>query len=301
MSVDLEAIFDNWSKGPGDTEQERIENTEKQIRLAIAACPKLNYRNVVVFTQGSYRNRVNVKKDSDVDIGILCYDIYYPDYSDNNIKAILENSTSQASYTYSDFKNEIEEALIAKFGKASVKRGNKSFDIKENSYRVDADVTAFVEHRLYTNVNNYLSGVQMFPDNYIPTKIVNWPEQHYTNGVNKNDLTYRRYKRIVRILKNLSNNMSDNGNVSAKQMPSFLIECLIWNVPNEYFIDTNFTYTSAVRKVLAYLFNNTMKDEQCSEWGEVSMLKYLFHNSQPWTRQQAHQFISDAWNYLGYK
>ena len=50
---------------------------------------------------------------------------------------------------------------------------------------------------------------------------------------------------------------------------------------------------------LAYLFNNTRTDEECSEWGEVSELKYLFRGPQKWTRAQAHAFISAAWDYLG--
>jgi len=56
-----------------------------------------------------------------------------------------------------------------------------------------------------------------------------------------------------------------------------------------------------VRAVLAELFNNTLSDDKCSEWGEVSELKYLFRTSQPWTRESAHQFLSDAWNYIGYE
>ena len=56
-----------------------------------------------------------------------------------------------------------------------------------------------------------------------------------------------------------------------------------------------------VRAVLAYLFNNTINDADCKEWGEVSGLKYLFRTSQPWTRNSAHQFLNDAWDYIGFK
>ena len=56
-----------------------------------------------------------------------------------------------------------------------------------------------------------------------------------------------------------------------------------------------------VRDVLARLYNDTLKDENCSEWGEVSELKYLFRPTQPWTRQSSHQFLSDAWDYIGYE
>jgi hypothetical protein len=299
MSRDWESIFTTWSQGPSATETEKSENAERQIRQAISESSKLQNRNIVVFTQGSYRNRVNVRQESDVDIGILCYDTYFPDYPDDNVKMMLEQKVAKSAYTYQTFKNEIEEALVSKFGKAAVVRGNKAFDVKENSYRVEADVAAFFEHRRYTSTTEYISGVEMRPDNFEPLRVRNWPEQHYRNGVYKNDNTYRRFKRIVRVLKTLSNEMAFEGIAVAKQTPSFLTECLVWNAPTSSFSFE--TYKSMLRSVLAHLFNNTLAAEKCSEWGEVSELKYLFRGSQPWTYQQAHNFISTAWNYVGYE
>ena len=84
----------------------------------------------------------------------------------------------------------------------------------------------------------------------------------------------------------------------AMEIASCLIESLVWNVPDEDFNQDN--YREDVRCVLAHVFNNTRKVEDCSEWGEVSELKYLFRSSQPWTRDQAHQFISAAWEYIGF-
>lgn len=300
MQRDWESIFTLWAKGPSATEQERADNAERQIRKAIDASTKLNYRNIKVFTQGSYRNRVNIRKDSDVDIGVLCYDSFFPDYPDDNVKNRISEGFSDSIYTYQIFKNELEEALVTYFGRPSVKRGNKAFDIKENSYRVEADVAAFFEHRRYKVSRDYISGVEMIPDDSKMPNIRNWPEQHYDNGVSKNTLTNRKYKRVVRILKSLSSEMSSGGIKSAEKAPSFLIECLVWNTPTESFI--NYTsYYNIVRSVLAHLFNNTIDDSKCHEWGEVSELKYLFKGSQPWTRQDAHNFISDAWDYIGYK
>jgi hypothetical protein len=299
MSRDWETVFSSWAKGPSNTEQEKAENAERQIKQAIQASPKLQRRNIRVFTQGSYRNRVNVRRDSDVDIGVVCFDTFFPEYPDDNVKAIVNKSLSDGVYTYALFKNELEEALVERFGRAAVSRGSKSFDIKENTYRVESDVAAFFEHRRYTSTSNYLSGVEMIPDDYKPPMVRNWPEQHYSNGVSKNDATSRRFKRVVRILKTLSNEMSSNGIISAKEAPSFLVECLVFNASNSCFNYS--TYKQMVRVVLAELFNNTITDEKCSEWGEVSELKYLFRGSQPWTRKTAHQFLSDAWDYIGYE
>ena len=299
MSRDWESIFATWSQGPGKTEQERAENAKKQIKQAIGASDKLRNRDITVFTQGSYRNRVNVRQDSDVDIGVLCFDTYFPEYPDDNVEMELDKSSDPATYKYETFKNELEEALVARFGRAEVTRGSKAFDIKANTHRVESDVAAFFEHKRYTSSTHHHSGVEMIPDDYKSPNIINWPEQHYENGVSKNDATARRYKRAVRILKKLSNEMAANGIQSAKEAPSFLAECLVFNASNSCF--EYLTFKRMIREVLAELFNNTRPSEECSEWGEVNELKYLFGTPQPWTKESAHQFLSDAWDYIGYE
>ncbi|MFZ2806875.1 MAG: hypothetical protein WA081_17235 [Desulfosalsimonadaceae bacterium] len=241
----------------------------------------------------------SVRKDSDVDIGVLCFDTFFPEYSDDNVKVQLAESFIPATYEYATFKNELENALVARFGRGAVTRGSKAFDIKANTYRVESDVAAFFEHRRYTTTTHYHSGVEMVPDNFSPSSIKNWPEQHYQNGVTKNDQTLRSFKRVTRILKSLSNEMANNGVKPAKDAPSFLVECLVFNASNICF---NYSlFKPMLREVLAELFNNTLSDEKCFEWGEVNELKYLFRGSQPWTRQSAHQFLSDAWDYVGYE
>lgn len=294
-----ESTFGSWASGPSASEQERCSNAESQVRAAIGASEKLKARDIRVFTQGSYRNRVNVRRDSDVDIGVLCFDTYFPDYPDENVRAEVAKSFVPATYTYAKFKNELEEALVTRFGRASVTRGTKAFDVHANSYRVEADVAAFFEHRRFLTAEKYLSGVEMIPDNGQPLMIRNWPEQHYISGVLKNDRTARRFKRVVRVMKSLRNEMNVAGIPSAQKTPSFLLECLVWNAPDGSLQIAD--YYSTMRSTLAHLFNATLSDDECNDWGEVSELKYLFRPSQPWSRQSAHQFLSDAWDYVGYK
>ena len=70
MSSERETIFSTWAQSPSATERERIERTINSIKKALSADDSLRTKSKV-FVQGSYRNRVNVKRDSDVDIGIL--------------------------------------------------------------------------------------------------------------------------------------------------------------------------------------------------------------------------------------
>lgn len=298
-----EDIFAEWSKPPGKTEQERCENAVKAIRNAVAKSEKLNRRDLLVFPQGSYRNRVNVKRESDVDVGVVMFDTFSADYPEGKTRADYNNLP--ATYPYAEFKNDLEAALVAHFGRDAVRRGNKAFDIRENSYHVEADVVPFIEYRRYFPGGLQRRGVALYPDrgrrvlNYPERLRPDWPHDrlHYENGVTKNQATGRAYKGVVRILKNLRNRMADAGRSSAEPIPGFLLECMAWNVSDRAFAGA--TWDDRVQAVLANLWTQTKPDGEGGGWFEVNAIKYLFHSSQPWTREQAHRFIDDAWTYVG--
>lgn len=296
-----EETFQSWAKRPGETEQAKCDNAEQAVKKAIAASSALKDRSIKVFPQGSYRNHTNVRIESDVDICVLSTDYCYTDYSMSDGLTDTDVGINRVSYTCGQFKDDVEIALRSYFGSSAVTRGNKAFDVHENTYRVAADVVACFEHRRYMRRSGggyyYLSGTELQPDR--GGRVINWPEQHYENGVEKNRATNRSFKSVVRILKRLRHKMEDDGISAAKPVPSYLIECLVWNVPNEGF--GHMSYTADVRWALAHLFNNTRNVEDWKEWGEISELKYLFRTSQPWTLEQAHAFLSAAWDYVEFQ
>lgn len=293
--------FQSWSTGPGTAEEDRIENAVTAIRKAMEADDNLA-SITKVYVQGSYRNRVNVRQESDVDIAVLYTGGgFYGEYPDGY--AAKSFGLTDHPYTYSQFKNDVEKALVNKFGEDGVHRGNKAFDIHPNSYRVDADVVPVFEHRRYKQDGTYSSGVQLFPDS--GEKIVNWPEQlfkewprqHYEEAVTKNDETKRTYKRIVRILKKLRAVMEEAGYQSAKDIPGFLIECMVYNVPNDRFFHP--TWDEVVTRVIRNIWTNTKTLESCNEWVEVSGWKWLFKHQPDAKRMAAHKFIDEAWDFIG--
>lgn len=296
-----EDTFTSWSRGPGETEQQRSDNAASMIVEALNNDEELAKYDIVVFTQGSYKNRTNIRLDSDVDICIMLKDTFFEHYPDGMTRQTVGNSSS--SYEYSTFKNSVERALVNKFGRDQVTRGNKAFDIHANSYRVDADVIPTFQYRSYTGKTDYTgkylyhSGVKLITDD--GESIINWPDQTYKNGVEKHDATNRRYKKCIRILKHLRNHMQNKSIDEAQDVASFLIESLVWNTPQEAFKYDN--YTDMIRWILAHTSNETRTDETCKEWGEVNELKYLFRSTQPWTRQKANKFLNAAWNFLGFK
>src|ERR1043165_3186101 len=170
MNQRWEDKFRGWAQSPSKSETDRLERTERAIREAIQASPQLQRRNIRVFTQGSFRNRTNVRRESDIDVGVLCFDTFFydtpPDTSPEKLGII------PATYHYSQFKNEVGQALVEWFGAAAVSRGNKAFDIKESRTQVDADVAPFFEHRRYQIGVAPLSGVELRPDTGTPPRVI---------------------------------------------------------------------------------------------------------------------------------
>ncbi len=293
-----EADFREWSRPPTTTEEQKCTNAESVVRNAISSYAGFTKRNIDVFVQGSYRNGTNVRADSDVDICVRCMDVCFCD-----IPAGFSNSDFglvNATYTCTEFKNDVEQALKGYLGVSSVSRGKKAFDLHQNTYRIDADVVPTFEHRRYSIHDcqyTYLSGTELHPDG--GARIINWLAQNYKNGTLKNSQTGTRFKKLVRVLKRLCNEMVAVGNTAAKSIPSYLIECLVWNAPNSVFVSDQ--YSENLRQILLHLFEHTNEEIKCSDWGEINELKYLFYSGQSWTRLDVNNFVVAAWNSAGFK
>lgn len=308
MPRDWEQAFRTWSKPSSDTEADKQDNAIRMIKDAIWEYVPLRTYDISVFAQGSYRNNTNVKQESDVDICVCCNDTFWSDYTFADYGAV-QAGVSDAPYTYNQFKNDVQSALEQKFGKDGVRRGAKAFDVRPNTYRVDADVLAAFAHRRYQKKTpNLLTGgyiydyskpvgAEFISDTGI--RVVNWPEQHYTYGVLKNKLTGYRFKSAVRVLKNIRYDMDDAGVKAAKAVPSYLIECMLFNVDDRAFEKNS--SVELMQSLIVECYKATATDEACRAWLEVNEMKYLFHLTQPWTRTQAHEFFLAAWGYCEFK
>jgi hypothetical protein len=115
--------------------------------------------------------------------------------------------------------------------------------------------------------------------------------------VTKNNSTSRYFKFVTRIIKRLRYEMSDAGIPVANGISSYLIECMVYNVPNEGFRQTD--YTGDVRYVLAHIYHAIKSAASCEEWVEVNGMKWLFRG-QDLKRQAAFAWVSAAWDYVGF-
>src|SRR6266699_2708486 len=97
-----EDTFLVWADGPGQTEQTKSDNAVTAIRKAIAASAELSSMDIIVFPQGSYLARTNIKQNSDVDVCVCLRSTFFPDYP--NGKTHEHYGNIDGTVIFSDYK-----------------------------------------------------------------------------------------------------------------------------------------------------------------------------------------------------
>lgn len=251
--------------------------------------------SVRVYAKGSYANSTNVRADSDVDIAVQCQDVMY--WEEEKAGAYTGGTPYEGPWTPTKLRSELRTALIAKFGSVD-DSGSTAFTVKSSSARVDADVVPCFDYRYYFSGGGHRDGSRIFPKSGLPFE--NFPDQQLSNGNAKNTRTRTDYKKAVRVMKRVENAMVDEG--VHREVPSFFIECLVYNCPDSIFLRS--TWTDCISAILVHVWDelqgDTEPDDDDDRWLEVSQCKYLFHALQKWSRKDGRDFAYAAWNYLGY-
>lgn len=290
-----EETLNNWRKPPSDTEEEKLSNVEKMVRNCINEDTTLKSMNIKIFGQGSYVNDTNVRLNSDIDINVHYVDGFYFDLPTGKTRSDF-GLNNPSSYSAPDFKNHVQSALVNKFG-SDVKRKNKCLVIEGNTYRVGADVVPTWQYRLYSLDGSYVEGVRFYADN--GESVTNFPIQHIENGKLKNRQTQRRFKRLVRIYKRIRAKMIEDGESVNQNITSFLLECLVWNVPNWIFNDYE-TWSDRLENSILFLCSKTKEDGAYKDWVEVSSWLPLFDSDRKWSRTDVYTYLQNLWFYLEY-
>lgn len=281
------------------TEEQKLQNAENAIKNALSKYT-LAAGEYEVFGQGSYANNTNIRNNSDIDINV-CYTGGFYFHLPTGKTREEYGLTNPSAYSYKQFKDDIERILVAHFGRNNVIRKNKCIHVNENTYRAEIDVVPTWRFRWYGNSrDNYTEGVKLIADNDYK-EVINYPKQHLSNGIDKNNKTSRRYKRLVRILKNLNIRMNDEGYYSNPNITSFLLECLTYNYPNnKFYMGQDCDWNKILREYIYYFWSKTKDDTQeWEQWVEVSeCLPLMFGHK--WSKADVHMFMLKLWNYLEY-
>lgn len=291
--MSLEDKLSGWTGPSSNTEKDKQDRTERMIREAINSHAPFNNCSLRVFAKGSYANNTNVRADSDVDIAVECTEVQYWGESEKGNHPASQ--PYKGVWTPSKLRAELIAAMTAKFPGQVDSSGSTAIQINSSSSRVDADVVPCFSYRYYMK---YVTrdGTKIFKKD--SSSIVNYPVQQMEKGTAKNNATGYAYKKGARLLKRVENAMAADGKF--RELPSFFMECLAYNCPDEVF--SRSTWTERLKGMLFHIWDNLQGDEPDEgRWLEVNECLFLFHSGQKWTRADGREFAKAAWNYFGFK
>jgi hypothetical protein len=291
-----EETLAGWTGPSSATEQDRQDRTERMVREAVSQHPGFTNCGLSVYAKGSYANNTNVRSDSDVDIAVQCHEAMYWDEEVEGAHGPGITAYT-GPWTPEKLRSELIAALQAKFPNQVDTSGSTAIQVHSGTSRVDADVVPCFDFRYFFANGGSRDGALSVRTS--GSRVENFPVQHLAKGKAKNVASNSNFKKSVRILKRVENKMVQEG--IHREVPSYLVECLVYNCPSSVF--SNSTWTGIVQAALVHIWNGlqgTEPDDVGLRWLEVNECKWLFDGTQKWTRTDAREFAYAAWNYLGF-
>jgi hypothetical protein len=217
--------------------------TYESVRTALyAGTSVIKDENFEVFLHGSYKNNTNIRGDSDVDVVVQLNSIFEYDCSvliEDEKRLFHQAYPSEPTYSWTAFRTDVLNSLRNHYQSSTVSEGNKSLKIAGGSSRLEADVIVCLQYRKYESFRashgqKYVEGIVFYTknENY---RVISFPKVHYDNGTKKNNGTNGWYKPTVRMFKNARAFLVDQGIISQDLVPSYFLECLLFNVPDREF------------------------------------------------------------------
>jgi hypothetical protein len=282
-----ESQLERWSRQGAVT---TAKQTHESIREVLEAYDWPSDVQYEVYLQGSYKNDTNIRGDSDVDVVVQLNSTF--SFNSAFFENLPVNPKRQfgfrdASYGWEEFRSDVLMALRNYYGPGRVREGRKS--LKVQTPYLPADVVVCLQYRNYPsyprNVDDYVEGMKF----YVPSEnrwVVNYPKIHYDNGVTKNSRagTNGWYKPTVRLFKNARTYLVDRGLISADLAPSYFLECLLYNVPNDKF-GSNFQSTFC--NVINWLLEADFSQFVCQN----EQLPLFGNTPEQWSEDKARCFL----------
>ena len=257
-----ETQLETWSRQGSVTQSSTTYATIK--RSLEAGDTNYASKAFAVFLQGSYGNDTNIYAESDVDVVIRLDSIYHYDVTALNAQDLLAFNAALVPGTclYADYKAHVVAALQKSFGAADVKPDKKAVKIKANGSRRSADVVVATDFRRYYSGPSgvqFDQGICFFTSS--GDRIANYPKQHSANCTAKHQATSQWFKPMVRILKNMRSRLVANGAIEPGTAPSYFLEGLLFNVPDDKFGNS---YSDTFVAAVNWIFQAERKNFVCA-------------------------------------
>ncbi len=291
-----ESQLETWSHQGSITQSSNTYNTIKSV-LEDSAAPYAG-KNFKVFLQGSYGNDTNIYAESDVDIVIRLDDCFHSDLESlsEDEKSAYKEAFNDGTYTNADFKRDVLSVLEGQYGSA-VTAGDKAIAIDAAGSRRKSDVIVATQFRRYFKFRSagdseYAEGICFF--NAAGERIANYPKQHSANLTTKHQGSSKWLKPMVRVLKNVRSRMVDDGLIKVGVAPSYYVEGLLYNVPNEKFTSS---FEDCMVNILNWYRQDASKTDLVCANEQYYLLRDGFHTC--WPQSDCDAFVEaavDLWN-----
>ena len=298
----------HWERPASDSEEMMIERAATMVRHVMSGNRWFAHEAVVIAPQGSYYNNTNVRQESDIDLRAVHPDIfiqYAPAVLESRAYATLGYFGTGKTYADSAARLHLEMAveLSHRFGALNVdSSGTKAIRVRKlPGSRTDVDIVpCFTLHHVRWDsiTDRYwaINGIAIFSQDGRWT--FNFPEQHYENGVQKRARTRLRFKKVVRVLKRLRDELVEADVLQPKEVPSFLIECLVYSVEDRFFLAEDDDRYDRLLRVVTRMYKHVHDQSWCAAATEINGVKPLFGAEQAWTADGARKFVVTAWQRL---
>jgi hypothetical protein len=303
--------FSHWERAESSTETVQIERARDMVQGALSSNRWLIDQGVRIVQQGSFTNRTNTRRESDIDLRVQHPSIFVSCGPGIDLRAAYAaGGYTSTGFSFAGLRDEIRtqigRELRGSFGRHAVdESGKKAIRVNGLSgSRAEVDVVpSFTLHRIqqgslltggaYTTVGVAILSLD-------GTWTLNYPDQHIANGRAKRLATGLQFKRVVRIIKRLQSDMIAN-EITDGKIPSFLIECLVYLVEDGYFTNAGDDRYDRVKRVLRRIQEKLQLRHDWSALGprEINGIKPLFETGQAWTKAEAIRFVDEALHHLG--
>ena len=266
-----ESTLTRWSRHQAAT---AFTQAHLPIRAALDAYNWPSDMNYGIFLQGSYKNDTNLGGESDVDVVVQLNHRLRPRVAKLSGQQLQEDASHQGTYQrWKSFRDHALKAMRARFGNAA-KSSRKTLKVPKGRIPADADLVVTLRYR---------EGIAF----YLPDErrwVVSFPQQHHARGVRKERATRNRFKRTIRMFKAARNRLVETKALTKDDAPSYFIECLLYNVPENLFAPKLApTYTD----IIDWLRTVKLNDFKCqSGQGEL-----FGPGREQWSEKKARAFV----------
>ena len=178
--------------------------------------------------------------------------------------------------------------LKTAFGEQDLKASNKAIKVKANGFRRNSDVVVCYQYRYYirfisTRDYEYIPGI-IFPT-ASSGDIINFPKMHSENCTGKHQATSSGFKPMIRIMKNVRSRLVHDGVIAKDTAPSYYIEGLLYNVPDDKFGDT---YSDTFCNCVGWLLGTDRTKLVCAH----RQYRLLGNSNVQWSSGKCDQFLN---------